>query len=86
MEEKNNMVNMTIRIDKGFKRKMDGLFKELGINTTSAIMMFLKQCDREKGLPFLATTNVKTNNLNISDNYNDIDDFDDIDNEFEDIY
>ena len=47
-----NSVNMTIRIDKDFKKEMDLLFKNLGINTSSAIMMFLKQCSREKGIPF----------------------------------
>jgi len=52
---KDNMINMTIRIDKDFKKQVDNLFKELGLNTTSAIMMFLKQCDRNKGLPFVAS-------------------------------
>ena len=57
MNNAENMVNMTIRIDKDFKKNMDNLFKNLGINTTSAIMMFLKQCDRNKGLPFVASMN-----------------------------
>ena len=46
---KDNMINMTIRIDKDFKKQVDNLFKELGLNTTSAIMMFLKQCNRDQG-------------------------------------
>ena len=46
---------MTIRIDKKFKKETDNLFKDLGINTTSAIMMFLKQCHRDQGLPFTAS-------------------------------
>lgn len=58
-----NVTNMTIRIDKSFKQKMDALFKNLGINTTSAIMMFLKQCEREQGLPFVATMDVPNNRL-----------------------
>lgn len=58
MENVSNMTNMTIRIDKQFKKKMDGLFRELGINTSSAIMMFLKQCEREHGIPFIASTEV----------------------------
>ena len=53
-----NTVNMTIRIDKNFKKEVDSLFKNLGLNTTSAIMMFLKQCNREQGLPFTATMEV----------------------------
>lgn len=58
-----NTVNMTIRIDKEFKKEIDELFKNLGLNTTSAIMMFLKQCDREQGLPFTATLNVPSTRL-----------------------
>lgn len=52
MESLSNTVNMTIRIDKDLKKDIDILFKNLGINTSSAIMMFLKQCNREQGLPF----------------------------------
>lgn len=48
----NNTVNMTIRIDKDFKEEMDHLFKEFGISTSAAIMMFLKQCERERAIPF----------------------------------
>ena len=58
MSSMDNTVNMTIRIDKNFKKEVDSLFKNLGLNTTSAIMMFLKQCNREQGLPFAATMEV----------------------------
>lgn len=58
MSSMDNTVNMTIRIDKNFKKEVDSLFKNLGLNTTSAIMMFLKQCNREQGLPFTATMEV----------------------------
>lgn len=50
-----NTTNMTIRIDKDFKKKVDVLFNNLGTNTTSAIMMFLKQCEREQSLVFTPT-------------------------------
>ena len=63
MASMDNTVNMTIRIDKDFKKEMDNLFKNLGINTTSAIMMFLKQCNREQGLPFVATMEVPNRRL-----------------------
>ena len=63
MASLNDTVNMTIRIDKTFKNDMDNLFKNLGINMTSAIMMFLKQCDREQGLPFTATMEVPNKRL-----------------------
>lgn len=63
MASMDNTVNMTIRIDKDFKKEMDNLFKNLGINTTAAIMMFLKQCNREQGLPFVATMEVPNKRL-----------------------
>ena len=78
---------MSFRVDKNLKQQADTLFKNLGINTTSAIMMFLKQCDREKGLPFVASMNntnqrfldaVKetTNTSNtFEEEFEDIDDF-----------
>ncbi len=50
-----NTTNMTIRIDKDLKKRIDNLFKNLGTNTNSAINMFLKQCDREQGLAFKPT-------------------------------
>ncbi len=55
MTSMSNITNMTIRIDKKFKKEMDCLFKNLGTNTSSAIMMFLKQCEREQGIPFAVT-------------------------------
>ncbi len=58
-----NTTNMTIRIDKDFKKEIDTLFKKLGINTTAAIMMFLRQCEREQGLPFVATMEVPNTRL-----------------------
>jgi len=63
MASLSNTTNMTIRIDKKFKKEMDNLFKNLGINTTSAIMMFLKQCEREKGIPFNITMEVPNKRL-----------------------
>lgn len=63
MENVSNITNMTIRIDKTFKKEMDNLFRNLGINTSSAIMMFLKQCEREQGLPFTATMEVPNKKL-----------------------
>ncbi len=55
MSSLSNTTNMTIRIDKDFKKKVDALFNALGTNTTSAIMMYLKQCEREQSLIFTPT-------------------------------
>ena len=63
MSSMSNITNMTIRIDKEFKKEMDCLFKNLGINTSAAIMMFLKQCEREQGIPFTVTMEVPNKRL-----------------------
>ena len=52
MNTTSKTTNMTIRIDKDLKKSVDILFKNLGTNTSSAINMFLRQCDREQGLVF----------------------------------
>ncbi|MCR4567837.1 MAG: type II toxin-antitoxin system RelB/DinJ family antitoxin [Pseudobutyrivibrio sp.] len=41
-----------IRVDDDLKNKSDALFKELGIDTTSAIRMFLAQAVAANGFPF----------------------------------
>ena len=45
-------VNVTIRMDANDKAKAEKLFSELGISTTQAINMFLKQAVREQRIPF----------------------------------
>ena len=54
-------INMSFRIDKKLKEQADELFKNLGMNTSVALNMFLKQSVRMQGLPFtpnmLATPN-----------------------------
>ena len=46
-------VNLSFRVDKGLKEEADKLFKELGMNTSVALNMFLNQCVREQSFPFL---------------------------------
>ena len=43
-----NKTNITIKIDKDLKKRVDSLFKKLGTTTNSAINMFLRECDREQ--------------------------------------
>lgn len=43
---------MSFRVDKGLKKQADTLFKELGLNTSAALNMFLAQCVRSQALPF----------------------------------
>ena len=55
--------NLNIRIDKETKEQADRLFIELGLNMSSAIIIFLRTVIRENGIPFdirLNTPIVKT--------------------------
>lgn len=44
--------NLNIRIDKELKKEADKLFSDLGLTTTAAITIFLKQCVSCNGIPF----------------------------------
>jgi DNA-damage-inducible protein J len=44
--------NLNIRVDKDLKEKADKLFDSLGLNMTTAINVFLRQCVREQAIPF----------------------------------
>lgn len=46
------MSTIQVRVDDDLKSKADTLFKELGIDTTSAIRMFLTQAVAYNGIPF----------------------------------
>lgn len=52
-----NAVNMSFRVDKDLKKEADKLFKELGLNTSVALNMFLTQSVKEQALPFVPTNN-----------------------------
>lgn len=52
MSNMSNTINMSFRIDKDLKRQADELFKNLGMNTSVALNMFLTQSVREQGIPF----------------------------------
>ena len=52
----NDSINMSFRVNKELKKEADELFKELGLNTSVALNMFLKQSVREKAIPFTVTT------------------------------
>ncbi|MDY3119221.1 MAG: type II toxin-antitoxin system RelB/DinJ family antitoxin [Peptoniphilus sp.] len=43
--------NLTISLDKEDKEKFASLVQELGLNTSVAITMFIKQSIRERALP-----------------------------------
>jgi DNA-damage-inducible protein J len=43
------------RIDPKLKKSAESVFSEIGISTTEAIRLFLKQVELHKGLPFPVT-------------------------------
>lgn len=52
--------SMSIRVSKKLKKEADELFNDLGINTSSAVNMFLAQCVSEDAIPFRVSRNEKT--------------------------
>ena len=50
-------VNVTVRMDAEVKAQVDELYAALGMNMSTAINMFVRQCLRERQLPFQPTLN-----------------------------
>lgn len=44
--------SISIRLDRELKEEAEQLFSELGMNMTTAINVFLRQCVREYRIPF----------------------------------
>ena len=49
---------MSFRVDKNLKKQADELFKNLGMNTSVALNMFLTQSVREQNIPFIPSMEV----------------------------
>ena len=47
-----NTTNLNVRIDKKLKKESDILFKNLGLNMSSAINIFLTKCVNTSSIPF----------------------------------
>ena len=58
MAEISNAINMSFRVDKNLKKQADELFKNLGMNTSVALNMFLTQSVREQSIPFVPSLEV----------------------------
>lgn len=54
-ESPGETVNVTVRMERQTRDDAAKLFSELGISTTQAINMFLKQAVGERGIPFEIT-------------------------------
>ena len=46
------VTNLNIRTDKDIKEQADKVFSSLGMNTTTAVNLFLRAVIREQGIPF----------------------------------
>ena len=55
------MATLQIRVDDTLKKQADTLFRDLGLNTSVALNMFLAQCVRNQALPFTPTRTEKNN-------------------------
>ena len=66
MTKINEAVNMSFRVDKELKQQADKLFRELGLNTSVALNMFLSQCVRNQALPFVPSRMEKNNKIDDS--------------------
>ena len=51
-------INMSFRVDRKLKSQADELFKNLGMNTSVALNMFLTQSVREQSIPFIPSMEV----------------------------
>ena len=58
------MAQVNFRIDDDVKEKADELFDELGLNMTTACIMFIKASIRDRGIPFRVTTDVDEKIIN----------------------
>ena len=58
MSNISNAINMSFRVDKNLKKQADELFKNLGMNTSVALNMFLTQSVREQSIPFIPSMEV----------------------------
>lgn len=45
-------VNVSIRMDRELKELADVLFSKMGLNMTTAVNTFVRQCLREESIPF----------------------------------
>lgn len=52
MDNTSNTTNLNVRVDSTLKKESDMLFKDLGLNMSTAINMFLTQCVKTSSIPF----------------------------------
>lgn len=50
-----NQATINLRIDAGLKKELDSIFREMGMNMTTAFTIFAKKVARERRIPFEIT-------------------------------
>lgn len=52
MESLTNGSSINIRVDKEVKEEVSKLYEDLGLNISTAVNMFFRQCLNKQGIPF----------------------------------
>lgn len=52
MSSISNTTNLNVRVDANLKQECDSLFKDLGLNMSTAINLFLTKCAKTASIPF----------------------------------
>ena len=79
----NNTTNLSIRMDTKLKKQAEQLFKELGMNMTTALNIFLIQAVRQGKIPFEIAVDIPNaetikamedvnNNINVSSEFDSV--------------
>ena len=55
--------NINVRTDLTTKQNAEKVFNSLGMNMSTAINVFLRQCIRENGIPFIISNEIKDENI-----------------------
>jgi DNA-damage-inducible protein J len=58
--------NLSIRIDRSLKDEADMVFNALGMNLTTAIIVFVRQAVRQKKIPFEISLDTSSSGHNVS--------------------
>lgn len=55
----NNYRNLSVRVDENVKKEFENVLFDLGMNSSTAINIFMRMVIKENGLPFPVTASVK---------------------------
>lgn len=79
--------NVTVRLDADLKQEAEQVFSDLGLSTSQAIVLFYKQVQLNRGLPFeVRLPNLETRQaLADADNRHNLKSYDNVDELFEDL-